>query len=249
MQPQSPISLQALPLPPAYLKISARAVETPQKDLVFIPIKHTQSKGHALLMPNKFRIGAGGGFFIPSAPSFTQNIGFTTALMGEWAFSERLALTMEGAYAGVSFQGTQFDARLGLPSDASPGDDYTLKYFNPEEGVVPLLQLSLGMRYWIKPAHRLSPYLGLGYAMQWQLPYELQLEYTHKLTGDEKEVSRELSFQGTPASYLDLNAGIRYRFLRHFSLQTGATYQYKLDASQAGIPKFWGVKSAVMYSF
>jgi len=171
------------------------------------------------------------------------------ALTGELAFSDQLALTLEGAYHGMSFTGTQYDNALGLPPFPTPGDDYTLKHFETDEGFKPILQLGAGLRYWLRSEHRLSPYLGLGYTAQWHPEFELKLEYIHKITDEEEELSFEVPPVGNTVSLLDFNAGARYRFMRHLSLQTGAFYQFKLDAEQPGIPRFWGLKSSVMYEF
>ncbi len=94
----------------------------------------------------------------------------------------------------------------------------------------------------------MSPYLGLGYAAQWHPEYELKLEFTHKVTNEEKERSLEApALNGI--SYFDFNAGLRYRFLRKLYLQTGGFYQLKIDQAQPGIPGYWGIKTAVLYAF
>jgi len=242
-------NLSMLPINPVYLKTPLRRLEIPEKVIVLIPQKRAQHPRQYLLIPRKVRIGAGGGFVIPSAAQLSVNSGFVAALMGEIAFSEQLALTLEGAYSGISFTGTEYDKALGLPPFSSPGDDYILKHFETDEGLKPVLQLGAGLRYWLRSTHKLSPYLGLGYAAQWHPEFELKLEYIHQITGEEKEFSLEVPALSSPVSLLDFNAGLRYHFFRRLSLQTGAFYQFKIDVNQPGIPHFWGIKSAVMYEF
>jgi len=105
------------------------------------------------------------------------------------------------------------------------------------------------LRYWLLSTHKLSPYLGLGYAAQWHPEFELKLEYVHEFTDEEEELSIEVPALSRPVSLFDFNAGLRYRFFRRLSLQTGAFYQFKIDTEQPGIPRFWGLKSSVMYEF
>ncbi|MBK6998383.1 MAG: hypothetical protein IPH31_27215 [Lewinellaceae bacterium] len=83
---QSEQNLSILPIHPAFLKIPTRRVKIPEKDLVLIPQKRARNPRQYLLIPRKVRIGAGGGFVIPSAAQLSENSGFVAALMGEIAF-------------------------------------------------------------------------------------------------------------------------------------------------------------------
>ena len=112
-----------------------------------------------------------------------------------------------------------------------------------------MLQLTAGMRYWLRATHRFSPYLGLGYAAQWHPAYELEVEYINPMTGMEKSVSVEVPALGKPISLGSLQAGLRYRFSPHWYLQTGTEYQFKINAQQPGIPHFWGFRSMLLYGF
>lgn len=243
-------NLDLLPIKTVFLELPTRRLKLSENDFVLVLLKKAHTPRQPLLIPRKFRLGAGGGLVIPKAESLYNKLGYLLSLNSEIAFSERLALTLEGAYYGLNFMGNMYDESLGLPPEQYPGDDFVLKYFKPEEeGLKPVLQLTAGMRYWIRSDHRVSPYLGLGYAMQWHLPYELQLEYINTITGQDKEQSIEVPALDRPVSLLNFNAGVRYRFWRQLSLQTGAFYQFKIDANQPGIPYFWGINSAVMYEF
>lgn len=239
---------ECLPIEPAFVNFSNKQIQIKERDFLMAPMKHAKSTGQPTFVPRHYRLGAVGGLLIPHANSLSSNAGYLLGLNGEIAFSDQLALTFEGAYSAVGFKGYELDKSLGLPSVSSPGDDYELKYFKTEEGLKPILQLNAGLRYWIMAQKRLSPYLGLGYTAQWHLPYELQVEYTHKITGQEKERSEDVPTHG-PVSLLDLNVGLRYRFWRQLSFQAGVDFLYKIDKSQPGIPVFWGVKSAMLYEF
>lgn len=236
-----------LPSKLSLLLIPPRAVEMRGNALVVTPTKRASKP--QVQIPRKFRVGAGAGLVMPSADHLSNNIGFLTYLTGEIAFSDQLALTLEGGYAGVSFKGTVYDEGLGLPPEKSPGDDFKLKHFEVEEGVKPIFQLTGGMRYWLRARHKLSPYVGIGYAIQWHPGFELKAEYQNTVTGQEKEVTTELATLARPVSLLDMNAGLRYRFSPHWYWQTGAVYQFKLEANQPGIPRFFGLKSSVLFEF
>ncbi len=252
VEPQQRTALPIVVLPPksALQNGQPRNIHIPETELVVTPPKRVRSPWRPVLLPRKIRVGAGVGGVLPVADNLVSNVGFSTGLTGEFAFSEQLALTLEGAYRGINFKGTVYDEALGLPPHASPGDDYVLKYFElEEEGLKPVLQLTAGMRYWIGAKRSLSPYLGLGYGLQWHLPFELKLEYHNQVTDQEKEFSIEVPLQHKPVSLLDINAGVRYRFLRHLYWQSGGTFQFKTDSNQPGIPYFWELKSSVLYEF
>lgn len=225
----------------------ARKDTLPEADIPATPIK--KQPRPPLLIPRKFRIGAGAGIVLPKSAYLSTNSGYLAYVSSEIAFSEQLALTLEAAFGGISFRGTEYDEKLGLPPHSTPGVDYSLQYFETDEGIKPIAQFTLGMRYWLVAQRRLSPYLGLGYAMQWHPSYELKIEYKNQVSGQEKEFSVEVPFNSSPVSLLDLNAGLRYRFFKHWRWQTGLSYQFKLDANQPGIPRFWGLNSAVLYEF
>ncbi|GEM_PF-2945410 len=242
-------AIEWLPIAPCFVKIPVRPFKLTEKDFVLLPLRRPHTPQQSLLIPKKIRLGAGTGIVIPSASGLTGNGGYLFSLNGEIAFSEQLALTFEGAYNEVGFTGRRYNQSLGLPLPNSPGNDYVLKYFKPEEGLKPIVQLTAGMRYWWRATHLVSPYLGLGYAMQWHLPFELQFEYIDKFTGQEIERSIEAPALGSAVSLMDLNIGVRYRIWRQLSLQTGASYQFKMDSNQPGIPRYWGITSAVLYTF
>lgn len=242
-------NLDVLPAQTYFLKIPARQIKTPGNNLVFIPLKKSHTPRQPLLIPRKFRLGAGGGFILPSGSNLSNNTGFANVLNAELSFTDKLALTLEGAYMGISFNGKVYDERLGLPPQNSPGDDYVFKHFETDEGYKTILQLSAGMRYWFRANHKLSPYLGFAYAAQWHPEFELKLEYYNPLSDQDKEVSMEVPSMSRPVSFLEMNAGLRYRFKRQLYWQSGASYQFKIDPSQPGIPRFWGIKTAVLYEF
>lgn len=241
--------LDVLPLAPVSLNKPQRQFQFNEKDLALVPMKRKHTARNLLLIPQKYRLGAGTGLVFPSANNLSPNTGYLFSMDGEIAFSQHLALTLKGTYCAVDFMGKSYDQSLGLPLVQSPGDDYVLKYFKPEEGLKPFLQLTLGMRYMMRFQNRVSPYLGLGYAVQWHLPFEIQFEYINRITGEEKEHSIEAGSPVGIVSLMDLNAGVRYRFGPHFYLQAGPAYQFKLDKNQPGIPRFWGINSSVLYEF
>lgn len=242
-------TLGILPAKTSFLKIPERQIKLPENDLVFVPLKKSHAPRQALLIPKKIRLGAGAGLVLPSAPDLYNSIGFSTSIHAELAFSEQLALTLEGGYAGAPFTGKVYNENLGLPPLNSPGDDYVLRHFETEEGYKPILQLSTGLRYWFHSTHKLSPYLGFAYAAQWHPAFELKLEYTNSMNGTEKEVNKEIASRSTAVSLLDIHAGLRYRFLRQLYWQSGASYQFKIDPNQPGIPRFGGLKTAILYEF
>jgi hypothetical protein len=77
------------------------------------------------------------------------------------------------------------------------------------------------------------------------LPYEIEVEYNHLVTGLEWSTHIEAPALDNPVSLLDINAGIRYRISPHWLWQTGAFFQFKIDPAQAGIPRYWGIKSVM----
>lgn len=242
-------NLDILPAKTSFLKSPERPIKLPDNDLVFVPLIKSHAPRQALLIPKKIRLGAGAGLVLPSAPDLYNSIGFSTTIHAELAFSDQLALTLEGGYAGIPFTGKVYNESLGLPPLNSPGDDYVLRHFETEEGLKPILQLSAGLRYWFQTTHKLSPYLGFAYAAQWHPAFELKLEYTNSVNGTEKELTKEIASRSAAVSLLDIQAGVRYRFLRQLYWQSGASYQFKIDPNQPGIPRFWGVKTAVLYEF
>ena len=240
---------EALPLKTTLLKTPEKRYDWPEADVATLPKKAKHTPRPSVLIPRQFRIGAGGGVLIPGADKLSGKSGFSTSLIGEIVFSDQLALSLEGAYSGISFKGSAYDEALGLPPLPSPGDDYKLQYFELEEGLKPILQLTAGMRYWFWAKHQCSPYLGLGYAMQWHPGFELKAEFHNDVTGKEKEKSLEVPSLDKPVSLLNINAGIRYRFWRQLYWQTGTTYAFKIDPRQAGIPRYWGISSGVLFGF
>ncbi len=107
-------SFELLPTRLDLLPIPAFQLNLPEPILAPSPVQH-QHQAFPLI-PKKFRIGAGGGMLMPSAKRLPISIGFTTSLAAEIAFSEQFAITLEGAYSGLSFKGYEIDNGLGLPS-------------------------------------------------------------------------------------------------------------------------------------
>ncbi len=247
-------ALQSIPtvLEPLPLKIVCLLL--PEQKLEFLettppPPPQKRLPNVNVLIPQKFRLGGGAGFLSPQSNHLTKHSGYQTYLSAELAFSEQLALILEGAFIGVSFKGTQYDEKLGLPPLISPGTDYKLKYFETDEGYKNIIQVTLGMRYWLAATRKLSPYLGFGYAAQLHPSYELHIEFIDQVTNQEKERSAVVKFNALPVSLLDLNLGFRYRFSQRWRWQTGLSYQFKMNPAQEGIPRFWGLKSGVFYCF
>ncbi len=238
-----------LPIETSFLTIPGRHPKVPDFDLVMTPQKKAHTQSEPVLIPRKFRIGAGMGFVSPQSPALLSKSGYAFHLASEIAFSEQLALTLEGAYIRIPFKGNVYDESLGLPPENLPGDDYVLQHFELNEGLKTIFQGTIGMRYWFGAGHRMSPYLGFGYALQWHPAYELKVEYHNAILDKEKEVSVKVPALSPPVSMLNFNAGLRYRFSRHWNWQTGADYQFKINANQPGIPEFWGIKSAVLFTF
>lgn len=199
--------------------------------------------------PMQVRIGPGGGLVLPVADDFSSSSGFSMGLASEIAFSDRLAFTLEGDYIGVTFKGTEYDEGWGLPALLSPGDDYNFKYFETHDGYKPILQLTAGVKYWFAPSRKISPYAGLGYVSQWHRPFELEAEYVNINTGLELSNKIEVQALDNPVSLLNINAGLRYRLSAHWLWQTGAGFQFKIDHKQAGLPRYWGLKSVILYEF
>ncbi len=239
--------LALLPTKTIFLETPQKHRILPENDFVITPLNREPRP--FLLTPRSFRIGAGGGAMFPNAENLSKTGGYSTFLTGEIVFSDRLAMTLEGAFGGIGFRGNVYDEKLGLPPSVPPGDDYLLKYFKPHEGFKPIFQMTAGMRYWLKPAQKFSPYFGLGYAAQWHPGFELEENFTHQITGAEKSQEVHVPALGKTISFLDMNLGLRYRFSQHWFWQTGAAYQFKIDKNQPGIPRFWGLKSAVLYGF
>lgn len=242
-------SAEILPIHPFYLKLPPRHFQISEKELAVVPQKQTKVPHPSILLPRKFRIGLEGGLTIPTATQLSGNTGFSVGLTSELAFSDQLALSIGASYSGVSFNGKVYEERLGLPPLVSPGDDYILKHYETEEGLKPIYQVNTGLRYWLRSTWRLSPYLGFGYVAQWHPEFELKLEYYDPVLDKEAEINLEVPSLGKPISLLEFNGGVRIRLLPKLAWQTGATYQFKIDAAQPGIPQFWGVKTAVLYSF
>jgi hypothetical protein len=226
---------------------SIRHLNLPENDLVCTPLP--PEPGLPLLIPRKIRLGMGAGVAFPSTNGFERRGGWSTSVLGEFAFSDRLALAIEGGYAALTFRGVRYDETLGLPPLAPPSDDYDLKYFETHDGFKPVLHLSVGMRYWWRSQHRLSPFLGVGYAAQWNPGFELEIEYINRVSGLEQSASYAVPATRKPVSLLDVNIGLRRRFSKNWNWQTGVSHQLKLDAAQAGIPRFWAIRSAVLYEF
>lgn len=236
-----------LPVKTTFLKKPGKYLSLGEHAVFLAATQHKRKPYHP--MPLYFRLGCGAGFMMPDAEDLSSKSGFSTGIASEIAFSERLAFTMEGEYLGVSFKGDEYEEALGLPSLPSPGDDYEFKYFETHDGFKPVLQLTAGLKYWLLPSRKISPYLGIGYSSQWHLPYELEVEYTNNTTGLELSNTIEVPSSGTPVSMLDLNGGLRYRISRYWIWQTGMDFQFKIDPEQAGFPRYWGLKSVILYEF
>lgn len=216
-------------------------------DLFLMPLK--PAKRPYMSIPLDIRMGPGLGFIQPDADDFSSRNGFLTGLNAELALSENLAFTLAGEFIGVSFKGREYDPGLGLPELISPGDDYEFNYFELHDGLKPIIQMTAGMKYWFNPSRKISPYTGLGYSSQWHLPFEIEVEYNHLVTGLEWSTHIEAPALDNPVSLMDINTGIRYRISPHWLWQTGAFFKFKIDPAQAGIPRYRGLKSVILYEF
>ena len=238
---------EALPERSLLLNKPGKYLNLAAYDLFLMPLK--PAKRPYLSIPLDVRIGPELSFVLPDADDLSSRIGFSTGLNAELALSEKLAFTLAGEFIGVSFKGREYDPGLGLPELISPGDDYEFNYFELHDGIKPIIQMTAGMKYWFNPSRKISPYMGLGYASQWHLPYEIEVEYNHLVTGLEWSTHIEAPALDNPVSLLDINAGIRYRVSPHWLWQTGVFFQFKIDPAQAGIPRYWGIKSVMLYEF
>ncbi|MBI5916563.1 MAG: hypothetical protein HY842_14395 [Bacteroidetes bacterium] len=222
------------------------AVQPP--DLVMLPAKK-ENKTAFPLVPQGVRIGASGGSWVPVANSLASKNGYMVGLSGEIVFADYLALTLDAGYGAVKFKGFVYEEGLGLPPLNPPGDEYDLKYFETHDGNLPMWQVSAGMRWWLAPRSKLSPYLGAAFAAHWQGSYELEFEYQHRTTGMEKGDDVDVPASSKPLPYGNLNLGLRYRFSKHWLLQGGANLDFKLDRGQAGIPRYWGLRAGILREF
>ena len=214
------------------------------------PVVKKPARKPLVLKPRQVRVGPELGLLIPKSPYLSSGAGFFTGLSGELAFSENLAMTFSGTYGFIGFKGREYHESLGLPPFKPKGvDTFSIRYYETEEHLKPTLQFALGFRYWIAAQRKLSPYIGLGYAMQWQLPYELKVEYIDEVQGNKRESSVHVPFDRSPLPMLDLGIGIRYKIGQHWRLQTGLGLQYELDPERRGIPYYWSWRNGVLYAF
>lgn len=235
-----------LPVKKVLMKMPAWLIDMPEYGEMHFEKKH---KIKPLPVPRDIRVGLGGGLVMPAAKNLALASGFSTRLSGEIAFSESLAFNLDGEFIGVKFKGTADTEDLGLPGLNPPGDDYIVKYFEPHDQLQPILQLNAGMRYWFHAEKKWSPYLGVGYAAQWYLPFELEVEYINPGTGMEMSHEIDVPSVATPVSMLDINGGLRLRLSEHWLWQSGGTFQYKINNQQRGIPRFFGLKSVLLFDF
>lgn len=236
-----------LPVKKILMKIPAWLIDMPEYGDMHFEKKHKIKP--LLPIPRDIRLGLGGGLVVPAAKNLALASGFSTRLSGEIAFSESLAFTLDGEFIGVKFKGTADTEDLGLPGLNPPGDDYVVKYFEPHDQYQPILQLNAGMRYWFHAEKKLSPYLGVGYAAQWYLPFELEVEYINPGTGMEMSNEIEVPSLATPVSLLGINGGLRLRLSEQWLWQTGGEFQFKINSQQRGIPRFFGLKTVLLYEF
>lgn len=201
------------------------------------------------LIPKTFHLGVGGGWSLPGASVIASKSGKVAGLAGEIGFSDRLSLVAEGSYNSLEFQGYVYDESIGLPTPNPPGDDYDFKYFETHNPRKPLLQLTAAMRYRFSSDKKLSPFLGAGFATQWHPEYDLEYEYTHRSSGVEFSETVEVEELSKPLSFLHFEFGLSYSLSKRWELQAAGFYDAEARRSQIGIPRYYGLKTFLVYSF
>ncbi len=201
------------------------------------------------LIPKTFHLGIGGGWVLPGASVIASKSGQVAAVAGEIGFSDQLSLVVEGAYNSLEFQGYVYDQSIGLPTPNPPGDDYDFKYFETHDAPKPMFQLTTAMRYRFSADKKLSPFLGAGFATQWHPEYELEYEYTHRPSGTEFSETVEVEDLDKPLSFLHFEFGLTYNLSKRWELQAVGFYNTEASRSQLGIPRYYGLKTFLVYSF
>ena len=201
------------------------------------------------LIPKTFHLGIGGGWALPGASVIASKSGQVAAVAGEIGFSDQLSLVVEGAYNSLEFQGYVYDQSIGLPTPNPPGDDYDSKYFETHDAPKPMFQLTTAMRYRFSADKKLSPFLGAGFATQWHPEYELEYEYTHRPSGTEFSETVEVEDLDKPLSFLHFEFGLTYNLSKRWELQAVGFYNTEASRSQLGIPRYYGLKTFLVYSF
>lgn len=250
VQMQAPVATLS-PLPLKYTKELSRLRHSPipLPPLADWKTAKPKEKKAFPLTPKSFSIGAGGGWTLPAATVIASKSGTTIGLKGEIGFSDRLSLTLEGALSNLKFQGYVYDGSIGLPTPNPPGDDYIFKYFETHDAPKPMFQLTTAMRYQFTTAKKLSPFFGVGFATQWHPEYELEYEYTYQLNGSEFSETVEVEDLDKPLSFLHFEFGLNYKIAKQWKLQASGFYDTEAARSQIGIPRFYGLKTFLLYEF
>lgn len=239
------ISLKNIPPGRIYARNQPRL-----REFEFVPVKkRTKEHQQLSLSPRSFMVGAGGGFLMPGGSFLDERGGFSTTLNAEIGFSDQLSLVLETNYMGVYFKGSSQAESLDLPFVAPPSGNFTLKYYQMEEGGLPMWQMATGMQYMMRPARMLRPFVGLNYAAYWRLPYEMQYEFVHIQSGQEQELSAEVESTSGAVSMVGLSAGIRYQLAKRLYVKSGINYLHKADNAQRGFPSLWGINALFQYQF
>lgn len=250
VQMQAPVAtLSPLPMKHGKELRRLRRSPTPLPPLADWETAKPKEKKPFPLTPKSFRIGAGGGWTLPGATVIASKSGTTIGLKGEIGFSDRLSLTLEGAFSNLKFQGYVYDESIGLPAPNPPGDDYDFKYFETHDAPKPIFQLTTAMRYQFSPAKKLSPFFGVGFATQWHPEYELEYEYTNQLNGSEFSETMEVEDLDKPLSFLHFEFGLSYKIAKRWELQASGFYDTEAVRSQIGIPRFYGLKTFLVHAF
>lgn len=235
-----------IPPPGLPSAVAGKAPRMPSKVLQIVP--QTIKKAPISYIIRHPSFGIYGGAVQPRSGYIPVSGGVIGGFMSEFPVSNKLSLTLNSGYAGISMKGYVYAEELGLPPLNPPAGDYKFKYFETDDGRKPVLDLGLGLRFypWSWKAWRL--FGGVNYLAQWQLPYSLEIEYFNPDNGMEISESVDVPFISKPVSMLGLSGGIRYAILSHVNIQFSGFYNIKTNRERFAIPYYRGITTGLFYT-
>ncbi len=181
-------------------------------------------------------------WFIPTKTGINANEWY--GLSGEIAFKRGLRLSVSLDNVQNHFKTTTRDAILNLPTDPPMTENYNLKYI---EGSSSSVLAGIGLSYLFKSERRISPFVSVGFARRWVLPYSLEFEFTNKMTGEERSFKID-DTRYHQDNWFNMGFGFETTLESKFLIRLKTEYIYDPNHGLEGINQFL-LRGGIFYRF
>lgn len=200
------------------------------------------------LRPKFFKVGVNIGWLYANSKGLMHEGGFLYNLRGEIGLSRHWSVMANVGRGQLHYKAHTPEAILGSPDFPMLP---SMEHHFTEMDVTgqKIHEFSLGLRYTFAQPGKPRPFLGLGWGGQTLLPFTIDYEIQHELTGTIQKESLKVTTRTRMKNILGLNAGIEMPLSPRFDLTLEGFYKRSWKKPSGITPDLLGIQAGMNWLF